>query len=133
LPIGSAVSGPSQFQSTPPRGRRREIGVNSVVVAVFQSTPPRGRRLKQLAGNSRVRAVSIHASTRETTLKEHSPTARPVVSIHASTREATLGLLLYSNADLFQSTPPRGRRLTLTGKIQFAIKFQSTPPRGRRL
>ncbi len=33
-----------QFQSTPPRGRRRDVGGNGASGQGFQSTPPRGRR-----------------------------------------------------------------------------------------
>ena len=56
-----------------------------------------------------------------------------IVSIHASTREATnlrgnIILFLY----WFQSTPPRGRRLTTILIILTWQLFQSTPPRGRR-
>ena len=34
---------------------------------------------------------------------------------------------------LFQSTPPRGRRLTQIMSSMLSLIFQSTPPRGRRL
>ena len=34
-----------EFQSTPPRGRRRPADTRPVAYQEFQSTPPRGRRL----------------------------------------------------------------------------------------
>ncbi len=55
----------------------------------FQSTPPRGRRLAWPLGQDPVAVVSIHASTREATLRCPERPQRRFVSIHASTREAT--------------------------------------------
>ncbi len=56
-----------------------------------------------------------------------------VVSIHAPARGATsehTPSLIYVT---FQSTPPRGGRLTTTEIIIAVAAFQSTPPRGGRL
>ena len=54
------------------------------------------------------------------------------VSIHASAREATFRLCGYKFLLLFQSTPPRGRRLISSSVMVRSSMFQSTPPRGRR-
>jgi len=58
-------------------------------ISLFQSTPPRGRRRYGADGEPCLKIVSIHASTREATLR--------------LMRETKLQYL-------FQSTPPRGRR-----------------------
>ena len=56
-----------------------------------------------------------------------------LVSIHASAREATQGFEAGPLFGLFQSTPPRGRRLAIVLIIVgLLFLFQSTPPRGRR-
>ena len=66
------------------------------------------------------------------------PIGRPdPVSIHAPARAAaTTGRLSALDVPeferMFQSTPPRGRRLLAVRKPSFdAVVFQSTPPRGR--
>ena len=98
--------------------------------------------------------VSIHASTREATSNGEERIDIILVSIHASTREATY-LDFTRWHDMFQSTPPRGRRqesclrlergkdVSIHASTREATKstrwhtltspvFQSTPPRGRR-
>ncbi|HHV05625.1 MAG TPA: hypothetical protein GXX60_03765 [Anaerolineaceae bacterium] len=58
------------FQSTPPRGRRHaENCAAKIALSVFQSTPPRGRRRDNKPVFYRFCDVSIHASTREATLR----------------------------------------------------------------
>ena len=54
--------------------------------------------------------VSIHASAREATDKDQSNRKSERVSIHASAREATIKSLSLVWICKFQSTPPRGRR-----------------------
>ena len=55
------------------------------------------------------------------------------VSIHASGGEATfITPACCISVDLFQSTPPGGRRLTDAVFLLTANLFQSTPPGGRR-
>ena len=145
------------FQSTPPRGRRGTTCRSCDRLRRFQSTPPRGRRdprrRKKLGGME----VSIHASAREASV--HLVGTRleaSAVSIHASAREASRALRLTSpgcnrfNPRLraggelllvrqqsaeseFQSTPPRGRRVTQELTHATLQRFQSTPPRGRRV
>ena len=189
-----------EFQSTPPRGRRRLTDALSDLAYSFQSTPPRGRRhdcLKKLEEAQKFQSTPPRGRRPPTSWK--SATASRI-SIHASAREATrpcrlcggtianfnprlraggdggkppYGLdfqdfnpRLRAGGDLFgkkwrkgswrfQSTPPRGRRLAVTGgtdsEIAISIhasareatpeplgtmsvpsEFQSTPPRGRR-
>ena len=79
----------------------------------FQSTPPHGRRRPCPAPIRRMGSVSIHASAREATVHIGLHTGgQDGVSIHASAREATPPIIprlpLFSK---FQSTPPHGRRL----------------------
>ncbi len=98
--------------------------------------------------------VSIHASTREATPGVLEVIFTLAVSIHASTREATQGFSTAGKRDMFQSTPPRGRRrphrvrrlclpdvsihastreaTSVMGTSRYMQRFQSTPPRGRR-
>jgi len=100
----------AMFQSTPPRGRRLPVSTIRRAKLLFQSTPPRGRRQYKHLENIKYILVSIHASTREATTNvlKTLPTRR--VSIHASTREATYTMLDAIASEMFQSTPPRGRR-----------------------
>ena len=59
--------------------------------------------------------VSIHASTWEATYWQNSIHYHAEVSIHASTWEATHRIrVCHARVHLFQSTPPRGRRPSLT-------------------
>ena len=129
--IQSAISG-IQFQSTRPRGARHRLCMAAHRHQGFQSTRPRGARLGSLHVETHCIAVSIHAPARGATELEH----------------------IHGEFDKFQSTRPRGARppshsiscqsprfnpraregrdrsmrlgLLLTGK------FQSTRPRGAR-
>ena len=58
---------------------------------------------------------------------------RTAVSIHAPARGATGASQTGAELDTFQSTPPRGGRLSTTVQSTPATVFQSTPPRGGRL
>ena len=101
---------------------------------MFQSTPPRGRRPPPAAAlalvssfNPRLRAGGDAHSTIHDVEDQ-------LVSIHASAREATDGAgTMLHRCRLFQSTPPRGRRLSIGDGLLGILEFQSTPPRGRRL
>ena len=81
-------------------------------------------------------SVSIHAPAREATSGDHPNVTRDgEVSIHAPAREATWTRgSRRSRFLMFQSTPPRGKRLAAA---QSSMReppgmFQSTPPRGKR-
>ena len=83
---------------------------------------------------SRPAGVSIHAPAREATPRagaEAGPRHR-LVSIHAPAREATLKPWGIVVQQLFQSTPPRGKRLACASTSSLSLVFQSTPPRGKR-
>ena len=78
----------------------------------FQSTPPRGRRQTEKVTGTTTE-ISIHASAREATSRWRQIEEILNISIHASAREATTDPTGYpTNLGGFQSTPPRGRRLT---------------------
>src|SRR5882724_4210929 len=55
------------FQSTPPRGGRRAGCVFSPIVIAFQSTPPRGGRPARFRAAPERHLVSIHAPARGAT------------------------------------------------------------------
>ena len=133
-PCATLQSGPSELQSTPPHGRRRNLPYFAALGI----------------------GVSIHASAREATgcgpppaigpqcfnprlrtggdLSKGTPLPNKTpVSIHASAREATrrVGFMSWM-ARLFQSTPPHGRRRKTGFQSHDGGLFQSTPPHGRR-
>src|SRR3989304_3425614 len=84
----------------------------SFVNALFQSTPPHGRRLiPPVDIIKQQQEVSIHASTWEATMVGDIERAYAAVSIHASTWGATGRRASIQAHNLFQSTPPHGRRL----------------------
>ena len=123
-----------EFQSTPPRGRRPVKPITQPVPACFNPRLREGGDFLPCCINSacvvsihasareatwsswkgiiKMEDVSIHASAREATVfLRYAHVKVRIVSIHASAREATRNsLLLVSSHDLFQSTPPRGRR-----------------------
>ena len=112
LNIKDILAPSGEFQSTPPRGGRRDAGVRPCDGRdQFQSTPPRGGRRT--------------APPPVLTVGE--------VSIHAPARGATLGACPRCIAkQRFQSTPPRGGRPRMILAIAPDRAFQSTPPRGGR-
>ena len=83
-------------------------------------------------GKVLITTISIHASAREATVSGKLILARCGISIHASAREATHLYISPFVLTEFQSTPPRGRRLTSLCRTCEGFLFQSTPPRGRR-
>ena len=121
----------------------------------FQSTPPRGKRHVARTLRTLITKVSIHAPAREATRAAARPSSHGGVSIHAPAREATCMLIraFVTNVSihapareatlqglghepprlLFQSTPPRGKRLSWVAvSAPKSAMFQSTPPRGKR-
>ena len=104
----------SAFQSTHPRGVRLAdyMGIPSGIP--FQSTHPRGVRHGILIGLGHIALVSIHAPAWGATLFLDQPSARRGVSIHAPAWGAT-GVVVFTHktAGLFQSTHPRGVRLSV--------------------
>ncbi len=123
--------GVNLFQSTPPRGRRREVIGFTFLEAVSIHASAReatGRKFRfdfawlvsihasareatvKVHASPNIDFVSIHASAREATGRAYRSMSPAMVSIHASAREATVKRLRLSGRRWFQSTPPRGRR-----------------------
>ncbi len=167
------------FQSTPPRGRRplpchlQQIALirfnprlhaggdaircpSTTRKFLFQSTPPRGRRRASSPPVHQSLArfnPRLHAGGDLSILRTTIQVNRFNPRLHAGGDISSTGVILMDW--LFQSTPPRGRRLaldpnngysggvsihastreaTLTWQLNIAsVLFQSTPPRGRRL
>ena len=166
-----------RFQSTHPRGVRPAVVAFNAYQDKFQSTHPRGVRLLitllcnlcLLCFNPRTHegcdtvsrqlatypVVSIHAPTRGATDAAVNGAKLTYVSIHAPTRGATHSMRIQTILQQFQSTHPRGVRLS--GQTYYQPKtgfnprthegcdglnlkyigrlrvFQSTHPRGVRL
>ena len=149
----SACSSLSLFQSTPPRRRRPVEAAKEIMKVEFQSTPPRRRRLDpNRIRNNRSSFQSTPPRRRRpgcrmfgSTHTYFNPRLREggdelcnkayllmAISIHASAKEATELVLANELMKVFQSTPPRRRRLCLPLFLNSFLRFQSTPPRGRR-
>ena len=126
----------SKIHNYNPRSRE---GSDRLPVAI-SNTPfnfnPRSREGSDVERDDRrtLFIISIHAPARGATVISSAIFSTPsLISIHAPARGATLyhchNTLLY---DVFQSTLPRGERLS-DGMIHIpARKFQSTLPRGER-
>ncbi len=77
--------------------------------------------------------VSIHAPTWGATRLVKIPSSGTKVSIHAPTWGATaVAVADYLDQLMFQSTLPRGERLTAARIVSIFSEFQSTLPRGER-
>ena len=127
----SCRTGPwSCFNPRPRAGSDSAGAFSRACLTPFQSTPPRGKRLEDDIGLQRVTLVSIHAPAREATRRYRHCRELPV-SIHAPAREATHHAfggatpascfnprpragsdeaVPQGGGDMFQSTPPRGKR-----------------------
>ena len=148
----SACHSPQWFQSTLPRGERRNRKTGQRDKVKFQSTLPRGERPSMSALKYRLE-VSIHAPARGATtdsdqfygLDMFNPRSRAGsdpkaqacwpqarVSIHAPARGATRCKRSAVISSMFQSTLPRGERRQVDGHAVCVYQFQSTLPRGER-
>mgnify|MGYP006994312047 CR=1 FL=1 len=155
-PCATLQSGPSEFQSTPPHGRRLEDFITGGPDGLFQSTPPHGRR--QAAWAAGVRGQKFQSTPPHG--RRPGPGCKAEqggnVSIHASAREATRNVWKSSTAmscfnprlrtggdvasrreeEAHACFNPRLRtggdalRSAATPRTHW---FQSTPPHGRRL
>ena len=100
----------------------------------FQSTPPRGRRRNQKHPLHLYCIISIHASAREATYYSCSHNLKYGFQSTPPRGRRPVTEVYGRSVDKFQSTPPRGRRLRRDIPLdRVCIIFQSTPPRGRRL
>ena len=122
----------SDFQSTPPR-RRRRVQVTAGVCRYPIHAPPRRRRLSPLLllqysyFNPRLReGGDLRAENSNDSTK---------FSIHASAkRRGDLSALLiaFSRSAIFESTPPRRRRLVLFALLKLCLVHFNPRPRRRR-
>ena len=122
------------FQSTLPRGERRQYNSPFKHIRQFQSTLPRGERPKASIAAAAKTKVSIHAPAWGATtqidppiggLKSFNPRSRVGSDQQSSFRQ-------YSIHE-FQSTLPRGERRWWRAIRRYNDWFQSTLPRGERL
>ena len=141
------------FQSTHPRGVRRILSMVSNVMRQFQSTHPRGvRQLPRERRDPVPRFQSTHphgvrptSSLKSMTGYDFNPrthvgcdsTTLPTpleikISIHAPTWGATKSCSGTIASEIFQSTHPRGVRLSGGQGVVMRLSFQSTHPRGVR-
>ena len=129
----------NKFQSTHPRGVRRTDDPLPTVTTGFQSTHPRGVRHAHDAQSVEVLHISIHAPARGATQgdaravpcpDDFNPRTREGcdltlicsaaslrISIHAPARGATCLIPRLCRASRFQSTHPRGVRLSIAEEI----------------
>jgi len=125
---------PTWFQSTRPRGARRAGGCPEYLLGgVSIHAPARGATRCYTGGQYRGR-VSIHAPARGATCqKDRFPTTSSV-SIHAPARGATECLKIAKFIQFsFNPRARAGRDFTSVRDAQRLFPFQSTRPRGARL
>ena len=98
------------FQSTPPRGRRLRQPVYQTGQHKFQSTPPRGRRRSCQAVNCWIRSFNPRLREGGDSLSPSRPPA--VACFNPRLREGgdVTEIIGLCRCQVFQSTPPRGRR-----------------------
>ena len=100
-----------RFQSTLPRGERRQHKKICCRPTKFQSTLPRGERRQYCPLRSCVFPISIHAPARGATTDRGDVPRFRHISIHAPARGATMaGSVISQHPIGFQSTLPRGER-----------------------
>ena len=131
---GITCSGIRLFQSTRPRGARRQHHERRHMSGGFQSTRPRGaRRGDELVDRRRV-GVSIHAPARGATApRSRGGRACGRVSIHAPARGATAKAGHLRGREIVSiHAPARGATGTVVDPGKLTKKFQSTRPRGAR-
>ncbi len=144
------------FNPRPREGGDRQRPAPLLGSAQFQSTPPRGGRRDSASKWLKVVNVSIHAPARgatslpfvfasPTTFQSTPPRGgrRPLttllrtwrrVSIHAPARGATRqGMLKLAEAEGFNPRPREGGDALGIDGCVISLEFQSTPPRGGRL
>ena len=119
------------FQSTFPRGERRQSGESGKESGCFNPRSHKGNDLIDKFKSSGKR-VSIHVPTRGTTLPQYPlPTIR-TVSIHVPTRGTTLAMRgLIDTGYVSIHVPTRGTTSTADRWMMTHV-FQSTFPQGER-
>jgi len=113
-------------------GRDGSMASSGAGGSLFQSTRPRGARRDLSAPEGRFEGVSIHAPAWGATRDRLRQFERICVSIHAPAWGATLIHACAVVLRSFQSTRPRGARRTSTPTLLHSTRFHSTRPRGAR-
>ncbi len=122
------------FQSTHPRGVRREDNLAGLTCNLFQSTHPRGVRLARRSKDAYYFRVSIHAPAGGATFILAASPATTIEFQSTHPRGVRRNVCrLYPPVRMFQSTHPRGVRLQQGQDQILSYMFQSTHPRGVRL
>ena len=121
----------AMFQSTRPRGARHADTKAAHDNMMFQSTRPRGARPSSLPRALRTISFNPRAhGGRDYEIRRDPYSIK--VSIHAPTGGATAAQPDRRRSLWFQSTRPRGARLSSTRMHRIIRLFQSTRPRGAR-
>ena len=121
----------SNFNPRSREGSDKSLCASSAVVRVFQSTLPRGERL--IVSSFLHIPADFNPRSREgSDSKQNKVYRKFCISIHAPARGATLPASCPVIFDQFQSTLPRGERLSRSCAYMSRYKFQSTLPRGER-
>ena len=141
-----------KFQSTFPRGERRllvrlpddlnnfnprsRVGNDNEDCRCestdgFQSTFPRGERRFRVVSNDED-LISIHVPAWGTTSRITVFVVINAISIHVPAWGTTPFHVSTTFPTTFQSTFPRGERLTCLNRLKLVSRFQSTFPRGER-
>ena len=100
-------------------------------LTVFQSTRPRGARHLATRPPGAMPCFNPRAHAGRD-LRPELMLHRLSVSIHAPTRGATAPIIRREIVHMFQSTRPRGARLSESVSAERSAMFQSTRPRGAR-
>ena len=125
--------GKSKFQSTLPRGERRNDCRLWYAGSDFNPRSREGSDKRH--SRNMFETIDFNPRSREGSDLHRFRHVLVVVgiSIHAPARGATFGTLRsIPAASLFQSTLPRGERLLCGANLKLVIQFQSTLPRGER-
>ena len=121
------------FQSTLPRGERRNTRSSQRSAHKFQSTLPRGERLVRCHHHASKRYISIHAPARGATEYSFKSAICSQISIHAPARGATCPLPSPCVQKIYFNPRSReGSDSTPCVANRVASVFQSTLPRGER-
>ena len=115
----------------PARGATNPLRISLVSGRNFNPRSREGSDASYLY-NARSFNISIHAPARGATELDDLLSSMSDISIHAPARGATQTFPCYRQALQFQSTLPRGERLSLTNSGGAEFLFQSTLPRGER-
>ena len=125
----------TQFQSTHPRGVRRNRDVLQVLLDDISIHAPARGATCQCRCQIRVQCISIHAPARGATQAAAGRLAA-AANFNPRTREGCDDVVIWPVflIDAFQSTHPRGvRRFDWRITVWRNLRFQSTHPRGVRL